>query len=256
MVTEYGGPSLTRAAIVTGAASGIGAAVTAQLLSSGARVAGIDLKIPAVAPDQASDRFLLIEADLRFSEQARAAVGTASEWLGQAPDALVQSAGVYRARSLLECDEVSWDSTFAVNVRAVFLIAQAVVARRRKSNTPLSIVNIASTAAVRGYKSEPAAAYNASKAALLALTRQMALEWADLGVRANAVLPGFTDTPMVRVMDDPSAGQATLDHLVPLQRMGQPEEVAETVCFLLSPRSSYTTGAEVAVDGGLLLSLS
>lgn len=241
-------------ALVTGAASGIGAAVISRLSARGTQVVGIDQRYPD-GVDRQKRHVHYVRADLRNAEEVRSAVTQARDLLGRSPDAVIQSAGIYEAAPLVECAESTWDGMFAVNVRAAFLVAQAVMRDRSMSDAPLSFVNVASTAAIRGFRSEPAAAYNASKAALLALTRQMAIEWADQSVRANAVLPGFTDTPMVRVMDDPESGQATLDHVVPLRRMGTPDEIAATICFLASPLSSYTTGSTVTVDGGLLENL-
>ena len=109
---------------------------------------------------------------------------------------------------------------------------------------------MASTAALVADPSEPAAHYNASKAGVVALTKQLAVEWAPDGVRVNAVAPGVIDTPMLRMMDDPQAGRAYLDARVPLRRLGRAEEVAEVVVFLASARASYMTGATVVVDGG------
>jgi NAD(P)-dependent dehydrogenase (short-subunit alcohol dehydrogenase family) len=87
---------------------------------------------------------------------------------------------------------------------------------------------------------------------VLSLTRQMAVEWAPLGIRVNAVCPGVIDTPMLRVMDDPAAGRAYLESSVPLRRLGQPEEVAAIIAFLLSDEASYMTGAALPVEGGTL----
>jgi meso-butanediol dehydrogenase/(S,S)-butanediol dehydrogenase/diacetyl reductase len=105
-------------------------------------------------------------------------------------------------------------------------------------------------AAVVADASEPTGHYNASKAGVIALTRQMAAEWAPLGVRANAVCPGVIDTPMLRLMDDPAAGARYLRESVPLGRLGTAEEVAELILFLASDAASYITGAAVPVDGG------
>jgi len=242
-------------ALVTGAGSGIGAAVVRGLLEQDphARIACIDIRFATEPPPTANERFHPIVADLRHSDALRNSVAEAVAWLGADVSTLIQCAGVYRVTPLLECDEHTWDDIFAVNARAMFLVAQAVVRLRPSTAVPLSIVNVSSTAAVRGLRTEPAAAYNASKAAVLAMTRQMAVEWAARGVRANVVLPGFTDTPMVRILNDPTEGQVILNGLVPLRRVASAEEIARTIRFLASEASSYTTGAEVVVDGGLLL---
>jgi 3-oxoacyl-[acyl-carrier protein] reductase len=111
-------------------------------------------------------------------------------------------------------------------------------------------VNFASTAALVADAAEPSAHYNSSKAGVLALTRQMAVEWAPHGIRANAVCPGVIDTPMLRLMDDPATGRAYLDSGVPLHRLGTADEVAAVAVFLASSDASYLTGTAVTVDGG------
>ena len=114
-------------------------------------------------------------------------------------------------------------------------------------------MNLASTAALRADAAEPAAHYNASKAGIVSLTQQLAVEWAPHGIRVNAVCPGVIDTPMLRMMDDREAGDAYLRGGVPLQRLGAPHEVAACVAFLASDRASYVTGVALTVDGGATL---
>jgi NAD(P)-dependent dehydrogenase (short-subunit alcohol dehydrogenase family) len=174
----------------------------------------------------------------------------AADLLGGPADVLVNAAGIYQIRHLLELSPENWDETMAVNLRAPFLTCKTFARMLIDAKQPGAIVNIGSTAALIADPAEPAAHYNASKAGVLSLTRQMAVEWAPYGIRVNAVCPGVIDTPMLRLMDDPAAGQAYLETGVPLRRLGTPGEVAATIVFLASQDASYITGTAVVVDGG------
>lgn len=191
-----------------------------------------------------------VTADVTSAEQVMQAVQRAAELLDGPADVLVNAAGVYRIRPLLELDTGDWDEMLAINLRGPFLVGRAVAAALIEASSPGAIVNIGSTAAFVADAAEPTAHYNASKAGVLALTRQMAVEWAPHGIRANAVCPGVIDTPMLRLMDDQAAGQAYLDAGVPLRRLGSADEVAAVIVFLASADASYLTGAAVPVDGG------
>jgi NAD(P)-dependent dehydrogenase (short-subunit alcohol dehydrogenase family) len=242
-----------RRALVTGGASGIGLATARLLRERGAEVALLDGRRDALtaAAAEIGARAALV-ADVRDEAAVEAALDEASAALGGPPGLLVTAAGIYRIETLLATSEKDWDEVLAVNLRGTFLVARGVARRLAEHNLPGAIVTIASTAAFGADMSEPSGAYSASKAAVLALTRQMAAEWAPLGIRVNAVCPGVIDTPMLRVMDDPAAGRAYLQTGVPLRRLGAPGEVAAAIAFLLSDEASYTTGAALAVEGGAL----
>ena len=233
-----------RRALVTGAASGIGLATARRLAAEGARVSWLDVR---PGPDAVE-----LLADLRDPAAVESAVALAVERLGGAPEILVQAAGIYRVRALLQTDAADWDEVLEVNLRGTFLVARAVVAAGMGRGSGGSIVNVASVAAFAGGAEEPSGAYDASKAGVCALTRQMAVEWGPRGIRANAVAPGLIATPMLRLMDDPVRGSAYLETRVPLRRLGRADEVAALICFLASDEASYLTGATVLVDGGLL----
>jgi len=243
-----------RRAIVTGAAGGIGSAVVAELASAGARVAGLDSNAEALAAIEARLGMSLakITVDLRSVDDVRDAVGAARVALGGKIDVVVNAAGVYALAPALEVEQEDWDVNQTVNLRSAFFVAQAAIAQRNDNSTPMAIVNISSTGAFRSGTGDAALSYSASKAGLLGLTVSMATEWASSNVRANCVVPGVIDTPMVRIMDEPQAGQAWLNSRVPMKRLGMPAEVAKVVCFLASDDASYVTGTSLVVDGGYL----
>lgn len=238
-----------RRALITGGASGIGLACARRLAAEGARVVVLDLRADAL-PGAASTGAATVSCDVRDPDDVAAAVTRAAGLLDGPADVLVNAAGVYRIAPLLELPPGEWDDVLAVNLRGTFLAGCAVAAALIAAGLPGAIVNISSVAGLVADAAEPSAHYNASKAGVLALTRQMAAEWAPFGIRANAVCPGVIDTPMLRLMDDPAAGAAYLQAGVPLRRLGAADEVAAVIAFLASDDASYLTGAAVPVDGG------
>jgi len=237
-----------RRALVTGGASGIGAAATSALRRAGARVVALDRSFgapggPPAGPGQ-------VPCAVEDAAAVARAVAAAAAELGGPPDRLVNAAGIYRVGPLDVTSAAAWDEVLAVNLRGTFLVSQA-VARGLDGSGGGSIVCLASVAAERADRREPSAAYAASKAGVAALTRQMAVEWAPAGIRVNAVAPGVIDTPMLRLMDDAAAGAAYVETAVPLGRLGRADEVAAVIVFLLSDAAAYVTGTVVTVDGGL-----
>jgi NAD(P)-dependent dehydrogenase (short-subunit alcohol dehydrogenase family) len=235
-----------RRALVTGGASGIGLAAVRRLLAEGADVVAVD-RCPPEAGDRACP---YLTADVTVAADVADAVQAAAALLGGPADLLVNAAGIYQIRALLDLTPGEWDEMLAVNLRGAFLTGQAFAGGLVAAGQPGAIVNIGSTAALVADASEPTAHYNASKAGVVALTRQMAAEWAPYGIRANVVCPGVIDTPMLRLMDDPAAGQAYLETGVPLRRLGSAAEVAAVIVFLGSADASYLTAAVIPVDGG------
>lgn len=234
--------------VVTGAASGIGAAVVAQALADGWDVAQVDRSFQQGT--EADGRYTADVADERAVGDAVAAITSA--W-GAPPDALVHCAGVYRVAASREMDATAWDEVLGINARGSFLVARTVVAGMLAAGSAGAIVLLGSVASSRGDAGEPSAAYAASKGAVGALARQLAVEWGPAGIRVNAVVPGVIDTPMTTIVEDADATAALLERL-PMRRLGRADEVAAACMFLAGPHSSYITGTEIAVDGGYLAS--
>jgi NAD(P)-dependent dehydrogenase (short-subunit alcohol dehydrogenase family) len=240
---------MTHRLLVTGAASGIGAAVGSRAIDAGWSVIGIDRAfVPGSAPVRRR-----ITADVAQPDDVTGAVDAAiTEW-GGPPDALVHCAGIYRVTPSATADPTEWDDVIDVNARGSFLIAQAVAAAMIRYHTTGSIVLLGSVAAGRGDLGEPSAAYAASKGAVSAMARQFAVEWGGSGIRVNCVVPGVIDTAMTTVTADRDATAALLQRL-PLGRLGTADEVAAACMFLAGSGSSYVTGSEILVDGGYLAS--
>jgi NAD(P)-dependent dehydrogenase (short-subunit alcohol dehydrogenase family) len=243
-----------RRALVTGGGSGIGRATARLLTARGASVALLDLDAEAVAAAAAEIGAVgAAVADVRDIASIRTGVAAAVDALGGAPTVLVNAAGIYRVRTVAELEPEEWDEVLDTNLRGTFLVGREVVGRLRASpgeGAGGAVVNLASTAALVADEYEPAAHYNASKAGVVAITKQMAAEWGPEGIRVNAVAPGVIDTPMLRLMDDPAVGREYIGTRVPLRRLGSAEEVAEVIVFLASDAAAYVTGATVVVDGG------
>jgi NAD(P)-dependent dehydrogenase (short-subunit alcohol dehydrogenase family) len=235
-----------RRAVVTGGASGIGLACVQRLQAEGAAVAVLDQE--AEPADATSATFF--RCDVRDPAAVDSALGEAAAALGGPPDVLVSAAGIYRVAPLADISVAEWDDVLQVNLRGSFLAGRAFAAALIKDGLPGAVVNVASTAALVADAAEPSAHYSASKAGVVALTRQMAVEWAAHRIRVNAVCPGVIDTPMLRLMDDRAAGMAYLNAAVPLRRLGSAAEVAAVITFLASDDASYLTGCAVPVDGG------
>lgn len=251
-----------KVAMVTGAASGIGLAVVRALGEQGAAVAAVDNDAPALGRStrklvSEGMEVLAVRADVRSSEEVEAAIDTAQDRLGPL-DHLVNAAGIMRMGKSWELDDRDWEESLAVNASGVFTVSRA-AARRMVPRASGAIVSVASNAAETARTG--LAAYCASKAAAAMFTRCLGLELAEHGIRCNVVAPGSTDTPMLRSMWKDDAGpRVTLDGSleayrlgIPLRRIASPDDVAESVLFLLSDRAAHITMHTLTVDGGATL---
>ncbi|MFE9043167.1 SDR family NAD(P)-dependent oxidoreductase [Streptomyces sp. NPDC007818] len=245
-----------RVAIVTGAARGQGEREARLFAAEGARVVLADvLDGPgeALAKELGEDRAVYVRLDVTREEEWTAAVAAAKERFGKI-DALVNNAGILRFNALLSTPLEEFQAIVAVNQTGCFLGIRAVAPEIAAAGGG-TIVNTASYTGVTGMAG--VGAYAASKHAVVGLTRVAALELAARGIRVNAVCPGAIDTPMSNPEGvDPAATAELYRSLVPLGRIGRPEEVAALALFLTSEDSSYVTGQPFVVDGGWLAGVS
>jgi NAD(P)-dependent dehydrogenase (short-subunit alcohol dehydrogenase family) len=253
-------------ALVTGGSQGIGRAVAELLAGRGASVAVSGLEADRVDETVQAIRHqggeaLGVPANVTDRRSIEGAVAATVDRYGRL-DTLVTSAGIQRYGTVVETDEDVWDEVFAVNVKGVYLAARSALPHLRRSDRGAIVV----VSSVQGHATQTqVAAYAASKGALDALVRAMALDEARTGVRVNAVCPGSVDTPMLRA----SAGRFSdgspeaVDEVVagwgrmhPMGRVAEPREIAEVVAFLASSQASFVTGEDIRVDGGLLAGLA
>ncbi|RDI96408.1 SDR family NAD(P)-dependent oxidoreductase [Meiothermus sp. QL-1] len=240
-------------AVVTGGARGIGLAIATALAEAKAKVVLADLDADTGEASAARLRQQGLEAhfyplDVTQPAQAEALAQALVERWGRV-DVLVNNAGICRNTPALETPDEEWRLVFEVNVHGVFWCSRA-FGRRMVAQKRGSIVNIASMSGRIVNKPQPQAAYNASKAAVIHLTKSLAAELAPYGVRVNAISPGYIGTEMTkRGLETPAWRQDWLG-LTPMGRLGEPAEVASCALFLASEASSYLTGSELVVDGG------
>jgi NAD(P)-dependent dehydrogenase (short-subunit alcohol dehydrogenase family) len=245
-----------RVAIVTGAGSGIGEAVSLRLAQEGAHVAAADIDRTAV--QETADRartatgcdILPMEVDVSRSASVAAMVGDVLERFDHI-DLLVNSAGIFIDQRVNEISEESWDRLIGVNLKGTFLCCQKVIPHLIHNGRG-NIVNLGS---IMGLISAPRnAAYSASKGGVVLLTKSLALEVAQHNIRVNCVCPGSIEGPMIdryfARQPDPEAERRAIEGSYPLQRLGRLDEVVEAILFLASDAASYITGVALPVDGG------
>ena len=241
-----------KVALVTGARTGLGRAMAVALARAGADIAGLgSQRMPETQQDVTAlgRRFAEVVTDLKASQDFDALVARVEATLGVV-DVLVNNAGVIRRANLLEFSESDWDEVMAVNLKAVFLLSQAVARRMVAHQAAGRIINIASVLSFQGGIRVPA--YTAAKHGLAGLTRALANDLALHGITVNAIAPGYMETDNTTALrNDASRARQILDR-IPVGRWGRPEDLAPAVLFLASPSSGYVTGTIVPVDGGWL----
>lgn len=234
------------AAIVTGGASGIGAATARLLVHRGARVAVLDRSTDGVPAD-----LLAVQCDIADSEQVGRAVATVVDGLGRL-DVLVNNAGIGAVGDIAANEDAEWARVLDINVTGIARITRAALPHLLRSDWA-SVVNISSAVAYVGVRQR--ALYSASKGAVLALTLAMAADHAEEGIRVNAVAPGTVATAWVERLlaaaDDPEVAAAALRARQPIGRLVSAEEVAWAVASLASPEGASITGSVIRVDGGM-----
>lgn len=241
-----------KTAFVTGASSGFGRRFAKVLAANGARV-----YVAARRLDQLQDLVSEIDADggaavaVQLDVGSQSAVATAIEGV-PALDIVVNNAGVAGASRALDCDEAEWRWTYDINVHGAWFVAQQAAKRMVDQGASGSIINIASITGLR--PGAAAAAYSSSKAAVIQMTKALAMEWARHGIRVNAIAPGYFETDLNRPLLQSDYGQAMMKR-IPQRRFGELGELDGPLLLLASDGSAYMTGSVIAVDGGHLCSV-
>jgi len=240
-------------ALVTGAGRGIGAAISRRYAREGATVIVADLDEANARAVADEVRSLGAEAealavDVRETAQSAAMIDYVVDRFGRI-DILVNNAGIARQEFLVDMSEDDWDAVIDTNLKGVFLVAQQAARSMIKAEKPGSIINIASILGLR--VSKALGSYIAAKSAVVQTTKAMALEWAQFGIRVNAIAPGYFVTEMNQEQFDQGAAEI-LKKRIPLARIGEVEELSGPILLLASSAGSFMTGSVIAVDGGQL----
>jgi NAD(P)-dependent dehydrogenase (short-subunit alcohol dehydrogenase family) len=248
--------------VVTGAGSGIGRACAASFAAEGAKIVVVDVNPSAAEAvveqiEAAGGQAVAVVADVSKAADAQKIAQEAAARFGGI-DCLVNNAGIQTYGTVVDTDEETWDRTLNINLKGVFLVSKYCIPEIAKRGGG-AVVNMGSVQGIRTQRN--VAAYTATKGAILAMTRTMALDHAAQNIRVNAVAPGSVDTPMLRWAaglfepDDPDSAIEQWMALHPLGRVARSDEIAQVVLFLASEQASFVTGATIVVDGGLSIGL-
>lgn len=239
-----------RSTLVTGAGSGLGAAVAARFAAGGDRVCVLD--VDGEAAERAAASLGNGSIGVAASTTDVEAVDAALDSFGT-PDVVVNNAGIVRFGPLVDLPLADWHAVVEVNLTGTFVVARAAATRWLAEARHGTVVNVTS---MNGVAPGPnAGAYGSTKAAVALLTQQMALEWGPAGIRVNAVAPGLIDGGMSEPIYADAETRAARESKVPLRRLGTPADVADAVWWLASPAAAYVTGQQLVVDGGVTMAM-
>ena len=241
-----------KVALVTGAAQGIGRAIALLLARNGADIVVSDINLEKAEETAKEIRAIgpkatAVKVDVSNLSDVERMVEALIEKLAKI-DILVNNAGITRDKLILRMTEEDWDAVLGVNLKGTFNCTKTVIRHMAKQRSG-KIVNIASVVGEMGNAGQ--ANYSASKAGVIGLTKTIAREYAQRGINVNAIAPGYIETPMTDAL--PEKSKEELKKLIPMERLGKPEDVAEAVFFLVCEESSYITGQVLNVNGGIYM---
>ena len=239
-----------KTAIVTGASGGIGLVTVERLIQSGTKVLMLDIKEPPKKYIK-NNKIEFKKIDLTNFSYLKEIINSFYK-KNKSIDYLVNTTGVLwfdKDISVSNIDITIWDKVFDINLKTMVYLSKLIIPKMKKNKFG-SMVHISSVDALSG-DSKPQDAYGASKAAMIRLSKSLAIQLADQNIRSNCILPGAVETPMQKRWEKNPKAKKKLAKLIPLQRIGRPEDVANAILFLLSDESQYITGTELIVDGGI-----
>jgi len=252
LITEEGLKLIGKVALVTGAAQGIGKAVALLLARHGADIVVSDINLEkaeetAKEIESIGPKAMAIKVNVGSLNDVERMVEAVLKKFGRI-DILINNAGITRDKLILRMTEEDWDIVLNVNLKGTFNCTKAVVRHMAKQRSG-KIVSIASVVGEMGNAGQ--VNYAASKAGVIGLTKTIAREFAKRGINVNAIAPGYIETPMTEFLSDKVKEE--LKRLIPMERLGKPEDVAEAVLFLVSEESNYITGQVLNVNGGIYM---
>ena len=239
-----------KTAIVTGAAGGVGLETVNKLLQIDIKILMLDIKDPPKKYLQ-NKKIQFIRIDLTDYKELKKSIDIFFK-LNKSIDYLINTAGVLwfdKDISTTSIDFEIWDKVFEINLKTMAYLAKIIIPKMKKNKFG-SMVHISSIDALSG-DDKPQDAYGASKAAMIRLSKSLAIQFASHNIRSNIILPGAVETPMQNRWKKNPLAKKQLSKNIPLQRVGQPKDIANTILFLLSDEGSYITGTEITVDGGV-----
>ncbi len=239
-----------KSAIVTGGANGIGRVIVNQLAAEGWQVGILDLNVADVEREEKLPKnCVAISADVSDVNSVEKAI----KQFGSTPDLLVNNAGIVRFGPLLTLAQSEFEAVVRVNLIGTFTVSRQVAALMIADNKPGNIISITS---MNGVVPGPnSGAYTSTKAGVALLTKQMALEWGPHGIRVNSIAPGLIDAGMSNAVHADLEIREAREKRIPLRRLGTAQDIANLVSFLASEQSSYITGENILVDGGVTMSI-